>query len=206
MTSGRHRSGGRRPAVGRWTRAGVGLAGLAASAAAVHEDRVGLLEAPVFRLVNELPDGILIGAWPVMQLGALGAVPVAVAASWRVGDRRLAAHLLVTGTGSWLLAKAVKTAVRRPRPGVLLPSARSRGAAASGLGFVSGHAAVAAALGAGVVRRYPAARRPALAVVAAVGLARVYVGAHLPLDVVGGFALGVAADAMLPLPTHGRQR
>jgi membrane-associated phospholipid phosphatase len=32
-----------------------------------------------------------------------------------------------------------------------------------------------------------------------VGLTRVYVGAHLPLDVAGGAALGLAVDAMAQL-------
>ncbi len=34
---------------------------------------------------------------------------------------------------------------------------------------------------------------------AAVGLARVYVGAHLPLDVLGGWSLGIAIDGALRL-------
>jgi membrane-associated phospholipid phosphatase len=32
-----------------------------------------------------------------------------------------------------------------------------------------------------------------------VGLARIYVGAHLPLDVAGGAALGLAIDAAMTL-------
>ena len=37
-----------------------------------------------------------------------------------------------------------------------------------------------------------------------VGLTRVYVGAHLPLDVVGGAALGLAVEATAELILAGR--
>jgi len=40
-----------------------------------------------------------------------------------------------------------------------------------------------------------AARALTLTAVPLVGLTRLYVGAHLPLDIAGGAALGLAADA-----------
>lgn len=74
------------------------------------------------------------------------------------------------------------------------------GAAAGGLGFVSGHAAVVALL---VIVTTPYLGRRGRVVAGllagAVCLARVYVGAHLPLDVVGGAALGVAVGAGMRL-------
>jgi undecaprenyl-diphosphatase len=71
--------------------------------------------------------------------------------------------------------------------------ARVRGRAQAGLGYPSGHAAVAAAV-AVVVTPHLAKRwrAPAWAVALAVGPTRSYVGAHLPLDVLGGAALGIA--------------
>jgi undecaprenyl-diphosphatase len=185
-------------------RLGVGLATLLATASVVHRDRVGGCEAGAFRAVNGLPDALYPPAWIIMQLGAFGAVPASAAAAWRAGDGELAARLLLGGTGAWALAKLVKQAVRRPRPVTLLPGSRCRGREAAGLGYLSGHAAVAVALGVAALPRLgPAARALALTAVPLVGLTRLYVGAHLPLDIAGGAALGLAAEAAAGLVTSG---
>jgi undecaprenyl-diphosphatase len=137
-----------------------------------------------------------------MQLGAFGALPAAAAAAWRAGDGELAGRLLLGGTGAWAAAKLVKQVVRRPRPVELLPGIRSRGREAAGLGYLSGHAAVAVALGAAALPRLgPAGRALTLTAMPLVGLTRLYVGAHLPLDIAGGAALGLAADAAAGLVT-----
>ena len=73
-------------------------------------------EVRAFRAVNGLPDSVYLPAWAVMQLGAFGAIPASAAAAWLAGDGELAARLLIGGTGTWALAKAVKRIVRRPRP------------------------------------------------------------------------------------------
>jgi membrane-associated phospholipid phosphatase len=90
--------------------------------------------------------------------------------------------------------------VRRPRPATLLPGTRRRGREAAGLGYLSGHAGVAVALGAAALPRFGAADRAVTpSAVPLVGLTRIYVGAHLPLDVAGGAALGLAVDAAATL-------
>ena len=185
-----------------WARLGLGATGLLATAGAVRRDRVSAAEARAFRAVNGLPDALYPPAWVVMQLGAFGAVPAAAAAAWRAGDGELAARLLVGGTGAWAAAKLVKQVVRRPRPADLLPGIRGRGRDAAGLGYLSGHAAVAVALGVAALPRLgPGARALTLTAMPLVGLTRLYVGAHLPLDIAGGAALGLAADAAAGLVT-----
>ena len=181
-------------------RLAVGTAVLLATAAAARRHRVSSGEATAFRVVNGLPDALYPPAWIVMQLGTLGAAPAAAAVAWLAGDRKLAGRLLAGGTGTWAASKLVKRMVRRPRPATLLPGTHRRGPDATGLGYPSGHAGVAVALGAAALPHLgPAGRALTLAAIPAVGLTRVYVGAHLPLDTAGGAALGLAIDAALAL-------
>ena len=188
-----------------WVRLGVGGTSLLATAIAARQDHVGRWEAAAFRTVNGLPDSWQLPARVVMQLGTLGAVPAAAATAWLAGDRELAGRLLASGTTAWVLAKVVKRMVRRPRPVALLAGIRCRGREAAGLGYLSGHAAVAVALGAAAIPRLGLADRAfALSAIPLVGLTRVYVGAHLPLDIAGGMALGLAVEATADLVASRR--
>lgn len=185
-------------------RLGLGAAVTLLTAAAARGNHVGRTEARAFQAVNGLPDGIYRPVWVVMQLGTLGAAPAAAGVAWLAHDDELARRLLAGGTGTWVLSKVVKRLVRRPRPDTLLAGARGRGPAAAGLGYLSGHAGVAAALGAAALPRLgPRGRTMILVIVPIVALARVYTGAHLPLDIAGGAALGLAVEAALDLLPRG---
>lgn len=188
-------------------RLGAGTAVLLATAMAARRYRVGPCEAAAFRAVNGLPDSLYRPAWVVMQLGTLGAAPAAAGTAWLAGDRELAGRLLAGGTGAWALSKAVKWIVRRPRPATLVPETRRRGRDAAGFGYLSGHAGVAVALGAAALPRFGRAGRAlTLSAAPVVGLTRIYVGAHLPLDVAGGAALGLVIDAAVTLAVDGTAR
>jgi undecaprenyl-diphosphatase len=185
-------------------RLGAGAVALLVTALAVRRDRVSPGEARVFRAINGLPDALHPPAWAIMQLGTLGAAPAAAGAAWLAGDPELAGQLLASGTGTWALSKLVKQAVRRPRPAALLAGTRCRGRDAAGLGYLSGHAGVAVALGAAALPRLgPSGRALTVTAIPVVGLTRVYVGAHLPLDIAGGAALGLAVEALVSLATPG---
>ena len=177
------------------TRTAAGAAVLAGTLVPLRRDRIGRREQQAFRVVNNLPDRLYVAAWPVMQFGALGAAPATAAAALAAGNRPLAVRLLSGGTAAWALAKGVKRVVRRGRPVSLLAGVHTRGQEATGLGYLSGHAAVAGALAAAAWPDLGAGgRRAALALVLVVGMSRIYVGAHLPLDVAGGAALGLLVD------------
>jgi membrane-associated phospholipid phosphatase len=188
-------------------RLGVGAVALLVTALAVRRDRVSLGEARAFRAVNGLPDALHAPAWAIMQLGTLGAAPAAAGVAWLAGDPELAGRLLASGAGTWALSKLVKQVVRRPRPAALLAGTRCRGREAAGLGYLSGHAGVAIALGAAAVPRLgPSGQALIVTAVPVVGLTRVYVGAHLPLDIAGGAALGLVVEALVSLAKSGNRQ
>jgi undecaprenyl-diphosphatase len=196
MTAGRRVR--RRPTDLIWLAAGT--VGLVLCALPVHADRVAAPEADAFRRVNDLPSVPFGIVWVPMQLGNLLVVPAAVLAALAFRRWRLAAGLALAGAGVYALAKVVKHFVLRGRPSELLDDVVVRGAAPHGLGFVSGHIAVVTALALVAWPWLPRwGRWAAGAAVAAVFFTRMYVGAHLPLDMVGGAALGVAVGALVRL-------
>jgi membrane-associated phospholipid phosphatase len=81
-----------------------------------------------------------------------------------------------------------------------VPDAVLRGVHSAGLSFVSGHAiitfAIAGLLGLVLPRRWAVV---AFVLATCNAVARVYLGAHNPLDVVGGAAIGLAIAAGLDL-------
>jgi glycosyltransferase 2 family protein len=179
-------------------RAGLGLAVLGLGLLVAQRGELPVLERDVFRLVNDLPATVFPVVWAVMQLGNALAVPVVAGLAALTRRFRLARDLLVSGLLAYLAADLVKSLVQRERPDGFLREVNLPEGAVGGLGFVSGHSAVAAALATAVVpyvsRR---GRRWAWALAWTVALARVYVGAHLPLDVVCGLALGWTIGALV---------
>jgi membrane-associated phospholipid phosphatase len=148
-------------------------------------------EERVFRLFNDRSDKTDLAVWALMQSGSLAAVFAVSGELLRRGRRRAASATCVTGVAVWGGVKLVKPLVGRGRPAHHLEGVSVRGQAQTGLGYPSGHAAVALALALIATRESsPVVRATALAAAGFTGGARMYVGAHLPLDVAGGFAIG----------------
>jgi undecaprenyl-diphosphatase len=132
--------------------------------------------------------------WTVTVLTGVVAVTLAVRGRWL-----LAWWLVLTVAGSAVVGTVVKVSIERTRPdsaGILT--------SAQGFAFPSGHTRSATVLCVAVVLvvgwqvLHPARRaRVAIlavvtAVVGSVGLSRVFLGAHWPSDVLGGWLLGSA--------------
>jgi len=166
----------------------------------VEAGHVPAREVGLFRAVNGLPDLLYFPVWLLMQFGQLLAVPATVVVALLARRLRLALDLAVAGLAAYVLAKVVKETIERGRPGQLLEEVILRHAPAIGHGFVAGHAATAVAL---ATVASPYLGRPlrviSWSIAGVVCLGRVYVGAHLPLDVLGGAALGWAIGSLVHL-------
>ncbi len=156
-------------------------------------DAVAGWEADVFAAVNGWPDVLRWLLWPVMQLGTAGMYIVGGAGVYALTRRaRPALAAAASVLLAWAAARLVKETVERGRPDDLLAGVDERGTDHPGFGYVSGHTTVAFALATVLTVVLPGRWRwVPLPVAAVVGVARLYFGAHLPLDVLGGAGLGI---------------
>src|SRR6266540_1060141 len=167
------------------------LAVFAICAVVVADGRVGPAERAVFHAVNGLPGWLYRPMLLAQYLGVL-AMPLVVVVPLKLA-----------------LERVPKQLVQRERPGTTVPDAILRGVHPGGLSFTSGHAIITFAIAGLLVLVLP--RRWGVVAVLLASLnavARVYLGAHNPLDVVGGAAIGLGLAAVLDLVfdvAHGRR-
>ena len=187
----------RRPRLGGFANpfriVGVAAAGVAASYAVAVQRPVPKWELRLTEWINDVPDAVGTLLYPIMQAGTLaGPITVAVGIAVFRRDWLLSGATVAAGLVAWFGAKGVKRVVDRDRPRSYLADIVVREGDGSGLGYVSGHSAVAATAAIMAMAALPARWRPVPAVIAfLVGVARVVHGVHLPADIVGGWSLGV---------------
>jgi membrane-associated phospholipid phosphatase len=180
----------------------IGLAVLALGMLAVRDGSVSGIEESVFHAINDLPQALYPVLWPFQQLGNLVVGPIVAAVAAVARRFRLAVAVLVATAGKLMLERVVKAMVTRERPATSIGSdVHLRGdVSSSGESFVSGHAVLVAALAMLVSPYLPGRWKTVLWIcVGLVMVARVYVGAHNPLDVLCGAALGLAMGGLLNL-------
>jgi membrane-associated phospholipid phosphatase len=178
--------------------AGAGLLALSWLALGERRGVVPGWEADAFEAINGLPDWLRWPLWVPMQLGTLWMCAVGAAVVY-AATRRVRPALATAAAVllAWGAAKAVKDLVGRGRPADLLAGVEGRDAGIHGAGYISGHTAVAFALATMVAPLFPSGWRwVPFGLATVVGLARIYYGAHLPLDVIGGAGLGLVCGVV----------
>lgn len=165
-------------------------------------------EVAIFQAVNGLPGSLRPLLWVLNQYGTAITIPVATVVALAFRRWVLAAALAMSGVTVYVLAKVIKGYVGRGRPSALVESVVEREPfSPESLGYPSGHAAVAWAITIIVLAFMGRPwRRVAIALAIVVPVVRMYVAAHLPLDLIGGAALGVfvasAVSLVLRVPRH----
>jgi undecaprenyl-diphosphatase len=188
--------------------AGVAVATVSALIASSGE--VAGWEASIFHAINDLPDWLEQPMW-LFQLAGLLFVPLVVAAVAAYFRKWwLVAGLVLLVPLKLIVEKAVvKQLVERERPGTTIcgypddfdeTCGNFRDVPLEGLSFVSGHAIIAWGVAALLWPVLPGRWRwLPIAIATLNAIARVYLGAHNPLDVIGGAAIGIALGAIISL-------
>jgi undecaprenyl-diphosphatase len=147
-------------------------------------------EVEVFRAINDLGRQAEWPMWAMQQAGMVFALPVGAVILW-----------FVVSHWRWTAARVIKSYVDRGRPGALLEDVSFGWRTPIDTdGYLSGHAVVAVTLAVVLSPYMPRWLRWALyALAGVVCFSRLYMGAHLPLDVVGGAAFGVLIGSAVNL-------
>ncbi|MCH7789661.1 MAG: hypothetical protein IH940_09485, partial [Acidobacteria bacterium] len=124
----------------------VAAAVLAESWRRARTQTVSTREEKIFRTFNDAADQVHIPAWAVMQSGSLAAVFVVSGELLRRGRYESAAKSCIMGVAVWASVKRLKPLIGRGRPERHLEQVSVRGQAQTGLGYPSGHSAVALTL------------------------------------------------------------
>lgn len=153
-------------------------------------------EQDLFFIVYELPAYLRIPFWVITQLGS-GWLLVILGVYFLIGRNKsqlLGRRLLVNGAITYVVIELAKNLIGRSRPDLLLLTIKQKGIfELHGFGFPSGHTAMATIISLTMMSYLPKRWRwLPWAWIPLVGLSRIYLGVHAPLDIIGGFAVGLS--------------
>jgi len=191
-----------------WIVALLGSLGLLIGSALVASDhQLHGVELTFFHAINNWPDRLYYpflaasivseSLWIAVAVVIVTFVAKLYRLAWQV------AAATVAGYGTTFI---IRHFVARPRPPQLLTDVHAR-VHDTALGFPSGHAMISTVIVLLLWSYLPRGWRwLTLLIIPAMALSRVYLGTHAPLDVVGGFAIGLGVVAVMRLlPLRLRQ-
>lgn len=161
-------------------------------------------ELSLFHAINNWPNGLrgfFLGCTLFPESMWTAALAVVLSFAFRM--YRLSWRLAVCFIGGYGFAFLAKHFIARGRPFDVLHDVHTR-AHETGMGFPSGHTMMITVLMFAILPYVPKKWRWLLPIpIVLMALSRVYLGVHFPLDVVGGFAVGLGVISfvrILPQP------
>ncbi len=163
----------------------------------VNDGAMAPWERTVFQFVYQMPESLTLPFLVITQLGGITML-FALSIVYLVKSHYSAViRLLMSGLLAYLAAGVAKDMYGRGRPHEFFTDLIYRDHLIRGPGFPSGHTALATAIALTLWHFLPRRYRWLVpAMIIGVGLSRVYLGVHAPLDIVGGFAIGWASVAV----------
>lgn len=168
-----------------------------ASSRALAPGERGLLE-----LIYDLPEELRLFFLTVTLLGSAWILAIVLLVLLIKARLDVALRVMLSGISAYVAVGLAKEFIGRPRPGDLFDILQ-REIFVFGQGFPSAHTALATAIALILAAYMPQGKKWIVWVwIGLVALSRLYLGVHAPLDVIGGFCIGVlsAICVMTALP------
>lgn len=173
----------------------AGLIIFGASAYFAHQGSSFAWETSLFTALNDWPESLYRFMTVMTFFGSTLMALLVVIGTFVFRLYRLALRLSLTILGAYSVVALAKHFVGRDRPLGILQDTHAR-IAETGMGFPSGHATLITVIMLTILLYLPRRWRWTVPIpIILVCISRIYLGVHLPLDIVGGVALGTAAVA-----------
>lgn len=154
-------------------------------------------EVSIFLAIYNLSDTLWTPFFFITQTGSIHMLGILLLVFLIKKKYHLVLRLLLTATLAYQLSGFAKDIWGRLRPNEILPGIYNLDYVVRGPGFPSGHTALATAMALVVGFYLPRKYQWIIPIwIIGVGLSRIFLGIHAPLDIVGGFAIGWIAYAL----------